>query len=295
MDCRLGLGTVQFGLAYGIANTQGKIPVGEVGLILDEAERRGVRVLDTAPAYGESESVLGRFALRERAFRLVTKTLPICGKDVPADAMKMVREGLERSWRRLGEIPLAGVLVHHGEELLSPLGDGLWKILEDLRQDGRVERLGASFYDPETLEKVLRRFPLELVQIPLNPLDQRFLPLLDTLKARQVEIHGRSCFLQGLLLLPLEKLDPFFEDILPVLRRFRRFLQEKGLSPLEGCLGFCLGVPQMDCLLVGVDSVGQLREIFQAARPLQREEFASFAVWDKRIVEPFRWKISLQR
>src|SRR5262245_41878939 len=75
---RLSLGTVQFGLDYGIANTTGKVSEVQVQKILHKALTEGLGAIDTASSYGNSEAVLGKF-LKSHAdsFKIVTKLAPV--------------------------------------------------------------------------------------------------------------------------------------------------------------------------------------------------------------------------
>ena len=65
---KIALGTVQFGLNYGISNTNGQVPPEEIARILDYCKLNGIDTLDTAQGYGESEKVLSQFDLSSFVF-----------------------------------------------------------------------------------------------------------------------------------------------------------------------------------------------------------------------------------
>src|SRR6185312_221395 len=193
-----GLGTVQFGLSYGISNSSGKFPSERVRSVLEHAWRAGLTVLDTASAYGDSEAVLGRSLDTDQHFCIVTKTLPLPRGDIGARQLREVDTRLRESFAQLGVQRLYGVLVHHGEALLQSGGEALYGLLEEWKRAGRVQKIGVSAYEGSQLRQLMQRFPLELVQVPVNVFDQRLVRdgTLRALKAAGVEVHVRSVFLQ---------------------------------------------------------------------------------------------------
>jgi aryl-alcohol dehydrogenase-like predicted oxidoreductase len=293
---RIGLGTVQFGLEYGISNTVGRTPSEEVTAILRFAESVGVQVLDTAPAYGESERILGT-CLSENAsfFRTVTKTPHLPENLSNEEKKRLLEKTFRSSLQNLALEKIYGILVHNAQDILGSDGARLWHLLESFRDQGFVEKIGVSVYDEIELQQAFELFPLELVQIPLNIFDQRLFQsgMLKKLKNARVEIHGRSCFLQGLLLMSPETLPPQFESVREMLRHLRELQQKHGLTPLEAALGFALGVDELDTVVVGVNTLMQFQEILASARALPSELFSGFAVVDTTIVEPRRWKCVL--
>jgi aryl-alcohol dehydrogenase-like predicted oxidoreductase len=286
---QLGLGTVQFGLDYGVANTTGQTPEHEVQRILRVAAAGGVSVLDTAAAYGGSEAVLGRLLESGHGFEVVTKIRPLQGKFRSGD----VRTSLEGSLERLGMGHVHGLLVHHACDLLGPCGKMLFVELESLRDQGLVDLVGASIYDATEMDALLDRYDVDLVQVPLNVLDQRLLSggQLARLAARGVQVHVRSIFLQGLLLMDPASLNPYFEPIRGHLAAWRKTLAEQGLTPAQGALAFARSL-DADVVLVGVEDSAQLAANiadFAAAADL---DFAPFALDDDKYVDPSKWVLT---
>lgn len=291
---KLGLGTVQFGLDYGITNAAGQTPASEVGAILTHAAAHGVDTLDTAALYGSSEAVLGAALPRPHGFRIVTKTLALDPALPPAAAVDALVAGVERSLDRLGEDRLAGLLVHRVDDLLGPQGDWLFAALAGLRADGRVEKIGTSLYIPEEAAALLQRYPLDLVQLPLNPLDQRHLAggSLAALAAAGVEVHVRSAFLQGLLLAPERPLPTGLAALAPALAAWRRLAAELGLSLLEACFAFLKGIPAVGTAVCGAATLAEWQEIvaaWEAAPALPQETFKNLAVADDKLIDPRHW------
>ncbi|MHB1204283.1 MAG: aldo/keto reductase, partial [Rhodospirillaceae bacterium] len=223
---------------------------------------------------------------------IVTKTRAVRSSRIEDADIDAVEAALEESFRRLRRASVYAVLVHDAGDLLVPGADRLWKLLERYRAAGSIGRIGVSVYNPGQCEAIAAAFPVEVVQLPFNVYDQRFLEsgVLADLKARGVEVHARSAFLQGLLLMPPDALPPHFDTIRDHHTRFHAFAHAHGLSPLAAALTFCLSQADIDHVVVGCEKVGQIEEILTAAAaepPLVFPE--SFALTDVNIIEPSRW------
>lgn len=261
---RLALGSAQFGLDYGIANQRGKVGAEEIALILSEARRQGLNTIDTAIAYGDSEKNLGAAGVAD--WHLVSKlpAVPEDGTDVSA----WVSQQIEGSLKRLNVRRLCGLLLHRPEQLLGNRGELIWRALEEVKARGLTSKIGASIYDPEELPKLLNRYRLDLIQAPLNILDRRMIDSGWTTKLDElgIELHTRSCFLQGLLLMHRDSRPKKFHRWQAVWDQFDEWLLRKGLSPLQACLQYVLSIPEVSKVVVGVDSLTQLREILLACK-----------------------------
>ncbi len=287
---RLGLGTVQFGVDYGIANDAGQCSPETTRDILAEAKRLGLRMLDTAPAYGQAERALGRYAADEH-FRVVTKTMPLPGDSVTDREVEAVGQTFTESLQRLGRDAAYGILIHHAEDLLKPGGSKLWEALVRLRAENRVSKIGVSVYEAGQIDRVMERYEIDLVQLPINVFDQRLIQSghLKSLKEAGVEIHARSVFLQGLLLMTPERIPSFFEPAMPHLRRYHGALEADGISRTEAALSFVRQVPEIDIILVGVDSVKQLRENVAAYQSERAFDYPGFALDNLAVLDPKEW------
>lgn len=290
-SAKLALGTVQWGMRYGITG-RGQPDSGEVAAILAAARTAGVSLLDTAHAYGSAEQVIGGLPVAAQAFDIVTKTLPLRTPEISAAQCAAVEAALEESLARLHRAAVYAVLAHDAGDLLAPGGDRLWKILERFKSAGKIRRIGVSVYNPDQCRAMAAAFPIEIVQLPLNIYDQRFLTsgVLDALKARGVEIHTRSAFLQGLLLMPPAELPPHFTTIRDHHTRLEGVFAAQGLSPLTGALRFCLDQPLVDRVVVGCETAAQFAQIQAAATaPAPDVLYSDFALADPAILEPSRW------
>ncbi|MDP2030677.1 MAG: aldo/keto reductase [Thiobacillus sp.] len=287
MNERLALGTVQFGLEYGIANESGRVNQGEAGKILTEAAGRGMNLLDTAIGYGDSERVLGQVGVAN--WQIVSK-LPSLPSEC-ADVAGWVDEQVEGSLARLGVDRLYAVLLHRPDQLFDARGQQLLEALEHLKAQGRTEKIGVSIYAPDELVRLFDGMHFDLVQAPLNILDRRLVNSgwAQRLKRQGVELHARSVFLQGLLLLSASRRPVKFGRWHHIWTEWDRWLAEAGLTPLQACLRYALSVEEVDKVVVGVDSVAQLREILAAAT----DSLTSAPNWPQNIdidlLNPARW------
>lgn len=288
---RLGLGTVQFGVDYGMAVPGRRVPRDEVREILREAAQAGVDTLDTAAAYGHSEAALGAAMVGLPAFRVVTKTLPLGEGRFGAAEASQLEQTFAHSLQLLGLGSVYGLLVHDAEQLLQPGGERLFAMLQAWRDDGRVQRIGVSVYDAQQLDAICSRFSLDLVQLPLNVLDQRLLidGSIDRLVQAGVEIHARSLFLQGVLLQSPEQLPAYLAGLAPALQKLRIASAREGVSVASLALGFARHLQAIDTALVGVHGVAQWRELLQAWSVAPALDFSGFAVDAPELLDPRCW------
>lgn len=287
---RVALGTVQFGLPYGIANQGGQIPLSKAALILQLARRRGIDTLDTAAAYGDSEAVLGKIGIPD--WRVVSKLPPDQGDEDPS---RWVEGAVRTSLRRLNLGKLHGLLLHRTDQLLAPGGDALYKALTGVREKGLVEKIGYSIYGPGELDALFHRFPPDLVQGPFNVLDRRLATSgwFDRLSQARVEVHVRSVFLQGLLLLQPAKRPAYFEKWNMLFEAWERWLAESGLNALQASLAFVSAQRGIDRIVVGVDSASQLEQIIDSVDCRAGEPPpATLNSTDPRLINPSRWEIA---
>ena len=217
---RVGLGTAQLGADYGVSDCEGRPSEAEVGAILARAMEMGIEYIDTAASYPNAEKLLGRHLPSQHRVRIVTK-LPLAEGDViTAQHAETVLATIAASLDRLRLPRVYGVLVHHARDLAKPGWQYLIDALCETRARGWTSTVGVSVYDASDLALVESRFTPEIVQLPFNALDRRLAELgwLARLHGSGIEIHARSVFLQGLLLMEPASLPRFFAPIGETLR-----------------------------------------------------------------------------
>lgn len=290
----LGLGTVQFGTDYGISNTTGKCPPEEVAKILRKADEIGIATLDTSPLYGSSEEVLGQKLPEEHTFQIVTKTPKFLDNEISDKNVKELEETFFMSLSKMKQSKIYGLLIHDCDNLLAKDGHRLIDKMIDLKDRGLVRKIGVSIYDYKQIDYLLDNFLIDLIQIPINVLDQRLLESGHLLKIKKagVEVHARSVFMQGLLLMESDNLPTFFDSIKEPLDCYRRFLDKNNLSPVEAALSFVKSIREIDIILCGVCNLFQLNEIIEAYSICNNyENWDSFGLDNDEILNPSRWEL----
>ncbi len=274
------------GTIYGIANQTGKPDAGAVAAILAMARDAGINMLDTASSYGHSEEALGRAGVSD--WKIVTKVTLMSGLP-SAQISSVIHNSVARSLDLLRCDQLYGVMMHVANDLVGPDGERVSEALQDLESKGLCERTGLSFYRPEDLNGLPKSFKATIAQAPLNPLDQRIVRtrVAQSLTKKGCEVHARSLFLQGLLLMPASARPKKFG-------RWTKELQACDLvladDPIAKCLGFAAAQSNIARLIVGVENEAQLSEIISATDrahdPIGTFELSNE---DPELIEPRLW------
>jgi aryl-alcohol dehydrogenase-like predicted oxidoreductase len=288
MTQQLALGTAQFGLDYGITNTRGRVPQDEAAALLKQAWEGGVRIVDTAQAYGNSEEVLG--AAIRNPWRVVTKTLPLRSARVDDDAIALVDAAFMQSLRHLGKADT--LLVHHAQDLLAPGGERLFAWLQDRKHRGDVSRIGVSVYEGSEIEALLDRFSFDVVQLPANIADQRLVVdgSIARLHAAGVEIHVRSLFLQGLLLADPKFAAERFPERRYWFEEFHAECAKQDVSPQAACFGFFKSHAEFSTAVVGVSGMGELAQLLGAWTSAAAVDWSAWGVDNTSFTDPRLWK-----
>jgi aryl-alcohol dehydrogenase-like predicted oxidoreductase len=290
---KLGLGTVQFGLDYGISNHSGKPLLSEVANILQTAKNVGIDMLDTASLYGNSEEILGN-SLNGMNFHIVTKTPQFKNIQLKQEQAIQLKQAFAESLKKLRVDSVYGLLIHHADDLINEGSEYLMETLEQIKASGKVQKIGVSVYNTEQVEKILERYQIDLIQLPLNVFDQRLVTsgILKDLKRRHVEIHVRSVFLQGLLLMKLHQLPTHFTAFKAEIESYHRALDDYGLSPLQGALSYVNSIKEVDYAIVGVTNAEELQEIVGSLHKTSRAlpDWQKFSNNDERLINPVNWQ-----
>jgi aryl-alcohol dehydrogenase-like predicted oxidoreductase len=290
---RLGLGTAQFGMDYGVSNRQGAPDEDEIAAILARAVDAGIGYVDTAPSYGAAEVLIGRHLPAGHRLRIVTKTPPIADARIEARHGKFILDSLAASLERLKTESLYGLLVHQTGDLAKTGWQHIVEALQEAQARHWVEHIGASVYDANQLALVEDRFRPQIVQLPLNALDRRAIisGTLARLKAAGTEVHARSVFLQGLLLMKPNELPNFFAPVRQNIASLHRLWRERGLSAIDGCIAFALTRSEIDAVIVGVNHRHEYEQIEAAvvSYAAANIEFDVDQPIDSLFVDPSRW------
>lgn len=284
VQTEIALGTAQFGLNYGIAGRGEVVPRTEMYQILERAWDLGIRRIDTAPVYGSIEKEL-KTLLKKYPFKVVSKIPFVLSHLEKEDIARFILTHIRNSQNNL-EDSLDTMLFHRADDLLSEQANFIWEVAAKALKNSNI-RLGVSCYSPDELRDLCKRFPIQVAQVPGNAFDQR-LKLTDGIP--DVEIHLRSVFLQGILLLSTDQISVKLPNAREALKNWRAWCEENNLSPLQGALSYVNSHPNVSYCVIGVDRLSQLEEIYDCWTTLPSIKTDPPSVTDLDIIDPRCWE-----
>lgn len=279
---KISLGTAQFGSTYGSFNPRGQLPLNEVKEILSIAEDANVVMLDTARAYGDAEKVLAALSAPSR-FEIVSKCPGLSAESDPVTALL---SAFESSRSALGVLQLYGYLLHNAEDILIP---GVYSALKELRDSGRVNKIGISGYDVKKVRGYCDDYELNIIQLPASILDPWY---ENVVFPENIEIHVRSVFLQGFLLSKPKNLPDYLKKFSDVLLQFHEQATAHGLTPIQAALLPLIACSKITKIIVGTDTPHQLSEILLTEKILRYRStplFRPYKGLSTDLTDPRKW------
>ena len=288
-NSKIALGAVQFGIDYGVNSTEGQVEPKEVENILHYARSKGINLLDTAPAYGSSEKVLGQIGTEN--FKVVTKTRHFDSLEINDSDVNLLNNDFYNSLKNLRQDSVYGVLVHNADDLLKSGSEKIFKQLQKLKHAKKIVKIGVSVYDHSQLQTILDNFDIDLVQLPFNILDRRMVDsgMLVKLQEKDIEVHARSIFLQGLLLMSEQNRPEKFNRWSGLWRIWHEWLNDNQLTALEATIRYAVSMPETSKVLVGVDNVDQLKEIVASSTRVLPKVPNELFTNDTDLLNPSNW------
>jgi len=253
------IGTAQFGMNYGIANKTGRPNHGEVDKIMECAVKNNIRYFDTAQSYGESEVVLGKAVNKQKAIhkiRIISKLSPVLQESNSVTIIESVKSTL----KKLNVNSLYGFLAHRAEEIYN---DSFQTAIEKLKKDGLVIKTGVSVYTPKEALVIIDKADIDILQIPFNILDRRWIDngVIEKAKENNIQLFFRSIFLQGLIFLnENEFINLEMEWAIPYFKQFKELVENSPFSPIELAFGILTNTPGNNVIIMGLDSSNQLQQ-----------------------------------
>ena len=282
---RIVLGGAQLGLPYGILNGGETLSREEVARILDTAVDRGIDSIDTAIAYGQSESIIGETS--QNRFNIISK-LPPLPVDI-SNVSEWVHSQVQGSLSRLKCTSLDALLLHRPQDLTGAQGAELYAAIGSLMAEKMIHRFGVSIYSPDDLEGIIDTFEIHVVQAPLNVFDRRILGVTDQLSALNIEVHVRSVFLQGVLIASPQDRPHRFEPWSEHFALFDEWVRSSGVSAMACCTGFALQQPGIAKLVIGTTSAESLDEIMNSIPNSVLEVPTHLQSSVKQLLDPRFW------
>ncbi len=291
---KLALGTVQFGLDYGVSNQLGQVNKAEVNKILTLANQASINTLDCAAAYGDSEKIIG-LSPKSQYFTIVTKIPHL------QNAETSLIPYFQQSLKRLNRTTIDTLLLHDVNSILQhPNSDIFCHELNQLKRQKKVNRIGISVYTPEQISQAIEKLSIDVVQAPLNLFDQRICAqsTIELLSQYNIKLHARSIFLQGLLLMESGTWPEYFSPYLSYLKKLDELSNHVQLTKLTLSMVFLLQnsliEPYLEKLVVGCCSAAQLEEIIQSYQqaltlPLGEINWKEFSCPEPALINPSHW------
>ncbi len=282
------LGTVQFGLDYGINNPKGKVQKKEVHQILDVAHAEGLTLLDTADAYGNASDIIGDYHQKNnRYFDIITKFKS------NEERIQNIESLINKTLERIGTRNIWAYLFHSFNDYIKY--KHLINQLENQKSKGKIKNIGVSIYTNEQFEEVLKNDSIDVIQLPYNLLDNNTQrgTLLEEAKEKGKIIHVRSVFLQGLFFKQISNLPEKLKPLSKNLEKIKSITQKHDIPMADLALKYVLANPCIDGILIGVDNKKQfLQNINAIAQPLDKKiqkEIDSIHVDEIDLLNPSNW------
>lgn len=258
------IGTSNFGLKYGINNKKVSYSIAKKMLLAAKKEK--VKFIDTAFSYGNSEKIIGKILNKKKNnFKIFSKLDPI-KIEKNFDVQKWFDNSLSKTLKNLRQKSIYGMYIHDENQLLGREGKQIFKLLQNAKKIGLIKNIGISIYNKKNLNKLLKNFKFDMIQVPINIIDQRLISTntLKKIKLKKIKIFARSIFLKKVLLLDSAQRPKFFNQWNSIFNYYDRFIKDNNLKRIDACVSFVKNIKEIDGIIFGISSLNQLNEIFKS-------------------------------
>jgi aryl-alcohol dehydrogenase-like predicted oxidoreductase len=282
---KLVIGSAQIGMNYGLFNNK-KISVKEFKKIEKLVIKSKINFIDTATSYGESEKIIGNSKLKN--LHVITKIKLPNKKNI--NIKSWLLKEISKSLSKLKIKKIYGVLIHNYKDLLGKHGKNYLFSLQELKRKNIIKKIGISVYEPQEIKKIWNFWKPDIIQVPLNPIDNRILDSgwVNILKKFKVKIYARSIFLQGLLI----NEDSSFKinkNYKIILNKYKKWCSQNNISLMQGCVHFVKQFKKIDYLVVGFNNYNQLKEIIDVFKKKQIIIPRKFSTNKINLIDPRKW------
>jgi len=287
MKNKIILGSANFDQVYGIKKNFMK--KSELKKLFKLALKNKIRTIDTSPLYNKSEKIIG--LLNNNKFKIISK-IPKTPRNIKKkNIKKWLKQNVMISLKNLKIKKFECLLLHNANSLLSKNGDEIYRSINNMKTSAITNKIGISIYDFNTLGKILEKFKFDLIQAPLNILDQRLIKTgwLRKLKKRKMKVHARSIFLQGILLLRHNRLPNKLKKLKENWLKWENWLKKNKHNPLQVCLSFVLNQRQLDGIVVGYNNTNQLKQILELKQMKNNFSLPNLNINNKKLIDPREW------
>ena len=288
IEKKIILGTAQFTTNYSLFKN--KFSRKEKKFFIKFADKKGIKLFETSPAYGEAEKFLG---MHPNSGNIIWKIPKLRNSKLNAieQNLKIIKNSLEK----LKRDSFHTILLHSAEDLIGKNGKELFNLLTKLKKTGICKKIGVSLYKKKTLKKIFRKFKIDVIQLPYNIIQNEFSDqelLILKKKFKFLEIHARSIFHQGLLLKKIKKnKNPKFKKLIneqsKILDQLLNICKKTNCSLLDLCLSYVLRKKFIDKIVIGVDNPNELSQILNYKK-VKNTKFNKI-IYNKSILDPISW------
>lgn len=286
---QLIIGSAQLGMKYGI--NQKKIPLSHLNKIYAKCKKNRINLIDTAQNYGESEKLIGKSKLNR--LKIITK-IKIPKKISNKKLTNFLENYFEKTKLKLNVKQIHAILIHDISVLNIKNKDQILEYFHELKKKKLIKYFGVSVYSPKDVLNLLKFFKPDIIQLPLNIIDHRFLDndFLRKLKKKNILLASRSSFLQGFLIQEMNNAYNFkLKKFYPVVKKIEEWCIKKKISRLDACIHFIKKVKMIDYMIIGFDRVSHLNKIIKSFKKKQIKIPNRFRIDNNNLIDPRKWKL----
>ena len=280
------IGTAQFGGKYSVSSNRG-VNSAEANKIIKKAYKNKINHLDTAIDYFKAYNILK--SINVSNWNIITKFPNLKLIKNSQNEYDAYAENILKDFK-IDKIKC--VHFHNINQLFSKNGDQLFRMLKNLKEKKIISQIGASVYFPEDVDRLVKDYDFDVIQCPINIFDREFInqKTFQKLKKRNIKVHVRSIFLQGLLLMKIHKLPKYFKKWHNFFVKWQEYLIENKISALEACIFFIKNQKDINKVIIGADSVIHLNQILKAFKSKRKVNDFNIKINDRNLLKPFLWK-----
>lgn len=286
---KLIIGSAQLGMNYGI--NKKKIPLNHLNKIYVKCKKNRINIIDTAQNYGESEKRIGKSKLNR--LKIITK-IKIPKKISNKKLTNFLKNYLKKTKLKLNVKQIHAILIHDISTLNNKNKDQILEYFHELKKKKLIQYFGASVYSPKDVLNLLKFFKPDIIQFPLNILDQRFLDngFLRKLKKKNILLASRSSFLQGFLIQEMNNYNNFkLKKFYPAVKKIEKWCIKKKISRFDACVHFVKKIKMIDYMVIGFDRVSHLDKIIKSFKKKQIKIPNKFRINNSNLIDPRKWKL----
>ncbi len=278
---KICIGTAQFGSKYGITNKTGRTKISEAKKIINLARLNKISFFDTAEDYGKSQKIIGTSSLKKP--KIISK--------IKLYSLKKTELSINKSIKDLNVNCLYALLIHNPQRLFTKDGKKIFAKLKDYKKKKLIKKIGVSEYSVERLKKIIKKFDIDIISFPYNPFDQRLVTtgLLKNLRSKNIEVHIRSIFLQGLLLANNKNIPKKLKKWNQIFSHFENFSKKYSISKVKICLDTAFSLNGVSKITLGVQNKFQLEEILFYLKKTKIQKRTFNYKYNKKLSNPLSW------